>query len=178
MKKPQKKHLFARACRVSGRFLLIIGATLCAASVVYALAPLLYPSTSSETQTAPTQSISDAPMAFIPPSPATITSTDVNPLPYILPAIIVAAIFIIAIAISFHHYNKSIRNLIARIANALKLNIHVTELLLTTVVWCVANFIIALTIPVFTVLTFIAMVLNLLAFIFAWTSYGCPVYTI
>ena len=176
MKKHQKKHLFARTCRVLGRFLLALGAVLCVASIVLALAPLLFPSQAGEVDT-----ISHYPPSFIamPTNPsAPAPASDHNSAAYILPAIISVVIILATMIIAFCHYNSSIRTAIARFAKTTKLNIHTSELLLSTFIWAIVNLILIFNAPVFALLSFAALVLNNLFFIFAWTAYGCPSYSI
>ena len=176
MKKHQKKHLFARTCRVLGRFLLALGAVLCVASIVLALAPLLFPSQAGEADTISHYSPSFIAMPANPSTPA--PASDRNPAVYILPAIISIVIILTAMIIAFYHYNSSIRNAIARFAKITKLNIHISELLLSTFIWAIVNLILIFNAPVFALLSFTALVLNNLFFIFAWTAYGCPSYSI
>ena len=173
MKKPQKKHLFARTCRVLGRFLLTLGAVLCVASAILAIAPLINPP-KTETPTI----VEETPITTHPIQPAPTEETHQNSLPYVLPAVIVVTIAIFLLGISFRQYNHTIRKAIARIAKSVNLSISTTELILTTFTWAIVNLIFFFTAPIFAVLTFTAMIINNLLFIFAWTSYGCPVYTI
>ena len=175
MKKSQKKqkNLFARICRVLGRFLLATGAVLCVASIIFAASPLLFPNQPEN----PTP----AEIGKITPTPGTAESSvaaNPNMAALILPTLIIVGIIILALFVSFRHYNNSIRNAIARIAKSSRLSIHTTELILATIVWAIVNLIIAFNAPVFAILTFTALIFNDLFFIFAWTAYGCPVYTI
>ena len=177
MKKPQKKHLFARTCRVIGRFLLATGAVLCVASAVLALSPLLIPQHSEASPQGPGVSPTEILPEPTPEIPATATQS-APAIHFLIPAIIVIVIVIFVLALAFRHYNDSIRKFIARSAKAFRLQIHVTELLLATIIWCIANLIIIFNAPVFAILTLPALIFNDLFFIFAWTSYGCPVYSI
>ncbi len=177
MKKPQKKHLFARTCRVIGRFLLATGAVLCVASAVLALSPLLIPQHSEASPQGPGVSPTEILPEPTPEIPATVTQST-PAIHFLIPAIIVIVIVIFVLALAFRHYNDSIRKFIARSAKAFRLQIHVTELLLATIIWCIANLIIIFNAPVFAILTLPALIFNDLFFIFAWTSYGCPVYSI
>jgi hypothetical protein len=176
MKRPQKQHLFARTCRVIGRFLLAVGAVLCVASAIMALSPVLIPQSAT-----PVASHSKSiPSAIIPDSlptkePSTINASSNQ---YIIPAICVVVIVLFILALAFRHYNDTIRTYIARSAKIFRTEIHVAELILATLIWTVANLIIVFNTPVFVILTLPALIINDLFFIFAWTSYGCPAYSI
>ena len=173
MKKRQKKHLFARTCRVLGRFLLALGAILCIASVIFAVAPVLDQPKSDES------SITDNTPVVIPPTnPAPTDQTPSKAYVYILPSIVVVTLALFLLGVSFRHYNRTIRNTIARVAKSMKLSISSTELVLATLIWAIVNIVMIFVAPLFAILTFAALIINDLLFIFAWTSYGCPVYTI
>ncbi len=173
MKKRQKKHLFARTCRVLGRFLLALGAVLCVASALLAIAPAI-DSPKPDTPVA----VEEVPSGSRHVKPAPAQEAPHEPLAYILPAVIVVSIALFALGVSFRHYNHTIRNAIARIAKCININISTTELILSTLIWTIVNLILFFAAPVFAILSFTALILNNLFFIFAWTAYGCPVYTI
>jgi hypothetical protein len=174
-RKSQKKHLFARTCRVIGRFLLATGAVLCVASGVLALSPLLTPQhpVSSPKSYQHFIDIPQGPNATATPA-ATSTSSD----SFLIPSLIVVAIVIFILALAFRYYNDSIRKFIARSAKVFRTEILVAELILSTVIWIIANLIIIANCPIFAILTLPALIFNDLFFIFAWTSYGCPTYSL
>ena len=175
MKKAQKKHLFARTCRVLGRFLLTIGTILCVAHIVFAFAPFLFPSSNGETTI-----INVDTSRLVAEDAASATITTQSPIinSYTIPSIIILIVVTIVLVLVFRQYNNTIRKFIARTAKHANLDIHATELALSTIVWTIANLIIVFNAPIFSILTFAAMLFNLLFFIFAWTSYGCPIYSI
>ncbi len=173
MKKRQKKHLFARTCRVLGRFLLALGAVLCVASAIFAFAPLVNPPKTEEADV-----VEETPANPYPVKLVKNPTTQNHSVAFILPSIIAVSIALFLLGISFRHYNRTIRNVIARIAKFSHLSISTTELTLSTLIWAIVNIIIFTTTPLFAILTFTAMIMNNLLFIFAWTAYGCPVYTI
>jgi hypothetical protein len=176
MKKPQKKHLFARTCRVLGRFLLALGAVLCLASVIIACAPLIFQEKGTEFH--PTYEVIELDSSSASHEITSTVRQIANPAPYILPAVAISVFIVIALLLVFRSYNATIRNIIARIAKKTNVNIHSTELILATLIWTIVNLVFIFNAPVFAILSFAAMIINNLFFIFAWTSYGCPVYSI
>lgn len=178
MKKKQKrpkKYLFARVCRVLGRFLLAIGAILCLSSVILAISPLFFPQKSGSIQPTTPSTIHEDPESPAISTPG-VSTTDSTIL--IIPAIIVTILIILALALAFRSYNANIRNLIARIAKKTRLGIQATELILTTLIWGTVNLVLIFNAPIFVLLSFIAMVINILLFVIAWASYGYPTYSI
>ncbi len=168
-----KEHLFARICRTSGRFLLSVGAVLCAGSITIAFLPALL------SKTATTSSTPQPVSHFYVPTTAEVATSNASSSPAQLITGIIISIVIFAILIlAFSSYNTSIRKFIAKTAHSLNFSIHATEIILTTIVWTIANLIVIFNLPILTLITFPAMIINDLLFIFAWTSYGCPVYVI
>ena len=174
--KRQKKYLFARICRVLGRFLLAIGTILCLSSVILAISPLFFPQKDGSIQTTFSSSLHEAPQESS--TPSTVSTTDADSALFIIPAIVITILIILALALVFRSYNANIRDLIARIAKKTRIGIQATELILTTLIWGAVNLVLIFTAPIFVLLSFIAMITNILLFVIAWASYGCPTYSI
>ena len=179
MKKKQKrpkKYLFARVCRVLGRFLIAIGAILCLSSVILAISPLFFTQkTTDNIQPTTPSAIHENPQDPAISTPGTSTT---NSTLFIIPAVIITIIVIIALALTFRSYNASLRNFIAHIAKKTRLGIQATELILTTLIWGIVNLVLIFNAPIFVLLSFVAMIINILLFVIAWASYGCPTYSI
>ena len=168
-----QQHLFARICRVLGRFFLCIGAIFTTGSLLLAVAPSLFQLDHSP-ETIQYYSLNN----FFSNSCATSSaSTTSNPALLILGLILTFAILAIFV-LALKRYNHSIRHFIARLATQLRLSIHNTELLLTTFIWGILVIVAIAYLPIFAIPALVALAINDLLFIFAWTAYGCPVYVL
>ena len=168
-----KKHLFARICRVMGRFLLCIGVVFLTGSILLVAAPTLFGI--SKGSTANQLSVG------VLLNPGSSCGGSVEPVDnFALSAVSAGAsiLLLIVFAIVLRRYNDTIRKAIALIAKKLRLNIHTTELLCTTLVWAIVTLVTIFYAPVFSLFAIATLIANNLFFIFAWTSYGCPNYTL
>jgi hypothetical protein len=169
------KHLFARICRVIGRFLLCVGTIFLTGSILLAAAPTLF-GINDQSQAASNFSIEN----FFNPSSSCGSVTHIgatNPAYSALGVVIFIAVITI-FGVVLHHYNDSIRKFIANIAKRLKISIHSTELLCSTFIWGMVTAVTLNYLPIFALLALTILIVNNLFFIFAWTSYGCRNYTL
>ena len=169
-----KKHLFARICRVSGRFLLCVGVVFLTGSLLLALSPALF----GIKDMSKAQSNLSISSLFAPSNCSAAANAGSNGLALSMLAVALSVGLILVFSLVLRYYNGSIRSAIAKIAKAFRLSIHVTELLCSTFIWTLVTLIAIFYTPVFSLFGFAALVLNNLLFIFAWTSYGCPRYTL
>lgn len=168
-----KKHLFARICRVIGRFLLCIGAIFLTGSLLLVAAPKLFGI--DEGATANQLSVGNL---FSPSTSCGASSSAENSFALSAIGVGVSIVLIIIFILVLRRYNETIRKTITYIAKKLHLNIHTTELLCATFIWAIVTLIAIFYAPVFSLFAIAALITNNLFFIFAWTSYGCPNYTL
>ncbi len=168
-----QQHLFARICRVLGRFFLCIGTIFATGSLLLAFAPSLFRLDHSP-ETVQYYSLNN----FF-SSGCTTNSMDATNEPALLILGLILSLAILMIfVLALKHYNHNIRHLIARLAAHLRLNIHVAELIITTLIWGILAIVTLAFLPIFAIPALAALIINNLLFIFAWTAYGCPIYVL
>ena len=161
-----KNYLFARICRVIGRFLLTLGTVFLVGSLVilFLPKPSSDPSTDNSLSRQTVYSIvNNADTTALADTPANNTAL---------------AIIIIVFILVMRHYNDDIRKIIGKIAKLTKLSIHQVELLSTTIVWGIVVHITVFHAPLFAIPAIIVLILNELFFIFARLGYGCKEYAL
>ena len=127
-----KNYLFARICRVIGRFLLTLGTVF----FIGSLAILFIPKPSQNPSTEGT-SLSHQTIHSIINNNDTIAFADTpaNNVALTALGIVLAISIIIIFVLVMRHYNDDIRKIIGKISKLTKLSIHQVELLATTLVW-------------------------------------------
>ena len=181
-KKTADKHYFARICRTLGRFSMCIGAVVAIGLILIYIAQIMQPQFAANPSDVAQQKIlGDAIQSNIQYSARQNISTQ----PTLLQSIgtiflAIAGVGIIALLFwrSLKNYNDFLRKIIAKTAKLAHLPIFTVEICLTLLFWAFITIFIAQTLPVFSVFAFFALVLNEFFFIFAWASYGRPVYTL
>lgn len=170
-----KNYLFARICRVIGRFLLALGTVFSIGS----LAMLFLPKPSQNPSTEDT-SLSHQTIHSIINNNDTIAFADtpVNNVALTALGIVLAISIIIIFVLVMRHYNDDIRKIIGKISKLTKLSIHQVELLATTLVWGVVVHIAVSYAPLFAIPAITVLILNELFFIFARLGYGCKDYVL
>ena len=163
-------HLFARLCRVAGRFLLCAGGISLVGSIALVIAPFLIDADSNQT------SITHQPTIII-KEPAQPAANLIETLPYIIISVFLIALILIAIVIVMRKYNDDIRQCIGRLARLFRLSIQITELALTVFAWGAVVLLTAFHAPLFSIFALFLLIINELLFIFAWTAYGGKNYT-
>ena len=169
-----KNNLFARICRVAGRFSLCIGVILLIGTVALTIAPHFPNEANPENSSLSKQSVG---YLFVrhsgshPDNLAETISLDVI-------GFALAALIIIAFILVMRRYNADIRKVIGKIAHVFSLSIHHAELLLTVLAWGAVIILTIFNEPILSIFTLYALVINELFFIFAWTAYGCKEYTL
>ncbi|MBR3323179.1 hypothetical protein IKG13_03930 [Candidatus Saccharibacteria bacterium] len=165
-----KNHLFARIMRASGRLLLFVGAVfgfgltfLAAYQVIHRL---IHP---GETF---------APLRIT--ETATTGAAVEQGNPYMTIAItigsVILALFLLGVIARI--YNRSMRNIIAKLARLFHAQIFTVEIVSTGIVWTICTLLLVFTIPFLSIITIFAFIVNELLFILAWGAYGQPNYKI
>ena len=170
-----KNYLFARICRVIGRFLLTLGTVF----FISSLAILFIPKPSQNPSTEGT-SLSHQTIRSIINNNDIIAFADTpaNNVALTALSIVLAISIIIIFVLVLRHYNDDIRKIIGKISKLTKLSIHQVELLATTLVWGVVVHIAVFYAPLFAIPAITALILNELFFIFARLGYGCKDYVL
>ncbi len=168
-----KEHLFARICRVLGRFLLCVGSILLIGTIIMAITPNHLGQKTAEESTLSRQSIA---IIMTNPDPNTDNIATKIGLTTLSSVIIVSVAFVFIFIM--RRYNADIRNIIKKIADFIHVDIHLTELILTLAVWSLVVLLTIIFAPSFSIMAFNALAINELLFIFAWTAYGCVKYTV
>ena len=160
-------NIFARLCRVTGRFILTIGAILLIASICLQFMPNqagIHEVVESVNQLPQDTSIT-----------ITHTGSSVSPLAFIIALVFTALVFALFVP-ALGSYNNFIRTCIKKLAHLLKLKIFVTELALTIFVWTIVTVLGLSLSPLLAMFILCIAIINLLCFIFAWVAYGQPDY--
>lgn len=153
--------------------MLCIGAVLLVGSAMLALAPYLLPRASETTDSArpSIEVIINNPHVTMPNTPANNFALAA------LGAVLGIAVLLIFFLI-MRRYNDDIRRIVGKVAKTLHLSIQLTELVLSTAIWAIVTIVAVLNAPLFASGALIALIINNLFFIVAWTSYGCRNYTL
>ncbi|MCQ2568736.1 MAG: hypothetical protein MJ155_00370 [Candidatus Saccharibacteria bacterium] len=170
-----KNYLFARICRVIGRFLLTLGTVLFIGSLAILFLPKPTQNPSTEDTSLSHQTIhsiinNNGAIAF--------ADTPANNVALTALGIVLAISIIIIFVLVMRHYNDDIRKIIGKISKLTKLSIHQVELLATTLVWGVVVHIAVSYAPLFAIPAITVLILNELLFIFARLGYGCKDYVL
>lgn len=168
-----KNYLFARICRVIGRFLLTLGTVFLVGSLVI----LFLPKPSSDPST--DNSLSRQTIhSIINNNAIAFADTSANNVALTALGIVLAISIIIIFVLVMRHYNDDIRKIIGKISKLTKLSIHQVELLATTLVWGVVVHIAVSYAPLFAIPAITTLILNELFFIFARLGYDCKDYVL
>ena len=162
---------FGRFCRFIGRILLFIGFTVClGVSLILIINPFT-PEDLANSSRAPiiVETASSTSIDQITNHNSFLTFV----LTGLLSLVAIAAIFYLA-----YKYNATLRNIIAKIAHRTKIPIHHTELGLTLLTWSILTLLLFYNFPIMSIFCIFMLTLNELAFIFAWISYGLPLYEV
>ena len=169
-----KNYLFARICRVIGRFLLTLGTVF----FIGSLAILFIPKPSQNSSTEGTSLSHQTIHSIINNNTIAFADTPANNVALTALSIVLAISIIIIFVLVLRHYNDDIRKIIGKISKLTKLSIHQVELLATTLVWGVVVHIAVSYAPLFAIPAIAALILNELFFIFARLGYGCKDYVL
>ena len=169
-----KNYLFARICRVIGRFLLTLGTVF----FIGSLAILFLPKPSQNSSTEGTSLSHQTIRSIINNNTIAFADTPANNVALTALSIVLAISIIIIFVLVLRHYNDDIRKIIGKISKLTKLSIHQVELLATTLVWGVVVHIAVFYAPLFAIPAIAALILNELFFIFARLGYGCKDYVL
>ena len=169
-----KNYLFARICRVIGRFLLTLGTVF----FIGSLAILFIPKPSQNSSTEGTSLSHQTIRSIINNNTIAFADTPANSVALTALSIVLAISIIIIFVLVLRHYNDDIRKIIGKISKLTKLSIHQVELLATTLVWGVVVHIAVSYAPLFAILAITTLILNELFFIFARLGYGCKDYVL
>jgi len=168
-----KNYLFARICRVIGRFLLTLGTVFLVGSLVI----LFLPKPSSDPST--DNSLSRQTIhSIINNDTIAFADTPANNVALTALGIVLAISIIIIFVLVLRRYNDDIRKIIGKISKLTKLSIHQVELLATTLVWGVVVHIAVFYAPLFAIPAITILILNELFFIFARLGYDCKDYVL
>lgn len=166
-----KHNLFARIMRASGRLLLFAGIIFSFGLTFYKVYSLIYfashPDAPHNTQLIPTQNAATG---------AALNQSINFPTVLVGIAAVVLAIFLAYIVATV--YNRNIRGLIRRLAHLFHAQIFTVEIVATLIAWTLATLLLVFTIPLLSIVTIFAFIINELLFIFAWGAYGQPNYKI
>ena len=169
-----KNYLFARICRVIGRFLLTLGTVF----FIGSLAILFIPKPSQNPSTEGTSLSHQTIRSIINNNTIAFADTPANNIALTALSIVLAISIIIIFVLVLRHYNDDIRKIIGKISKLTKLSIHQVELLATTLVWGVVVHIAVFYAPLFAIPAITTLILNELFFIFARLGYGCKDYVL
>ncbi len=169
-----KNYLFARICRVIGRFLLTLGTVF----FISSLAILFLPKPSQNSSTEGTSLSHQTIHSIINNNTITFADTPANNVALTALGIVLAISIIIIFVLVMRHYNDDIRKIIGKISKLSKLSIHQVELLATTLVWGIVVHIAVSYAPLFAIPAITTLILNELFFIFARLGYGCKDYVL
>lgn len=169
-----KNYLFARICRVIGRFLLTLGTVFLVGSLVI----LFLPKPSSDPSTDNSLSRQTVYSIVNNANTTALADTPANNTALAILGIVFSIAIIIVFILVMRHYNDDIRKIIGKIAKLTKLSIHQVELLSTTIVWGIVVHITVFHAPLFAIPAIIVLILNELFFIFARLGYGCKEYAL
>ena len=170
-----KNYLFARICRVIGRFLLTLGTVF----FIGSLAILFIPKPSQNPSTEGTSLSHQTIRSIINNNDlVAFADTSANNVALTALGIVLAISIIIIFVLVLRRYNDDIRKIIGKISELTKLSIHQVELLATTLVWGVVVHIAVSYAPLFAIPAITALILNELFFIFARLGYGCKDYVL
>ena len=169
-----KNYLFARICRVIGRFLLTLGTVF----FIGSLAILFLPKPSQNSSTEGTSLSHQTIRSIINNNTIAFADTPANNIALTALSIVLAISIIIIFVLVLRHYNDDIRKIIGKISKLTKLSIHQVELLATTLVWGVVVHIAVFYAPLFAIPAITVLILNELFFIFARLGYGCKDYVL
>ena len=169
-----KNYLFARICRVIGRFLLTLGTVF----FISSLAILFIPKPSQNPSTEGTSLSHQTIRSIINNNTIAFADTPANNIALTALSIVLAISIIIIFVLVLRHYNDDIRKIIGKISKLTKLSIHQVELLATTLVWGVVVHIAVFYAPLFAIPAITTLILNELFFIFARLGYGCKDYVL
>lgn len=169
-----KNYLFARICRVIGRFLLTLGTVF----FIGSLAILFIPKPSQNPSTEGTSLSHQTIHSIINNDTIAFADTPANNVALTALGIVLAISIIIIFVLVLRHYNDDIRKIIGKISKLTKLSIHQVELLATTLVWGVVVHIAVFYAPLFAIPAITILILNELFFIFARLGYGCKDYVL
>lgn len=170
-----KNYLFARICRVIGRFLLTLGTVF----FIGSLAILFIPKPSQNPSTGGTSLSHQTIRSIINNNDlVAFADTSANNVALTALGIVLAISIIIIFVLVLRRYNDDIRKIIGKISELTKLSIHQVELLATTLVWGVVVHIAVSYAPLFAIPAITALILNELFFIFARLGYGCKDYVL
>ena len=169
-----KNYLFARICRVIGRFLLTLGTVF----FIGSLAILFLPKPSQNSSTEGTSLSHQTIHSIINNNTIAFADTSANNVALTALGIVLAISIIIIFVLVLRRYNDDIRKIIGKISKLTKLSIHQVELLATTLVWGVVVHIAVFYAPLFAIPAITTLILNELFFIFARLGYGCKDYVL
>jgi len=170
-----KNYLFARICRVIGRFLLTLGTVF----FIGSLAILFIPKPSQNPSTEGTSLSHQTIRSIINNNDlVAFADTSANNVALTALGIVLAISIIIIFVLVLRRYNDDIRKIIGKISELTKLSIHQVELLATTLVWGVVVHIAVSYAPLFAIPAITTLILNELFFIFARLGYGCKDYVL
>lgn len=170
-----KNYLFARICRVIGRFLLTLGTVFLVGSLVLLFMPTPSRDASTEDTSLSHQTIHSI---IDNADTAAFADTPINTAALTTLGIVLTISIIIVFVLVMRRYNADIRNIIGKIAKLTKLSIHQIELLSTTLIWGIVVLITVFYAPLFAIPAITALILNELFFIFARLGYDCKDYTL
>ncbi len=174
-KKTADKHYFARICRTLGRFSMCAGAILALGMIILGILRATQPAINTQLSES-YRAINNSSVDSL-PSVTNNHASGFN-LGAAMLAIAVSAGIILFFAQALKSYNSSIRKAIAKVAELAHLPIFIVELALTLIFWVITILFMFQDLPVFSLYIFITFIINELLFIFAWLSYGRPVYTL
>ena len=150
-----KNYLFARICRVIGRFLLTLGTVF----FISSLAILFIPKPSQNPSTEGTSLSHQIIHSIINNNTIAFADTPANNVALTALGIVLAISIIIIFVLVLRHYNDDIRKIIGKISKLTKLSFHQVELLATTLVWGVVVHIAVFYAPLFAIPAITALIL-------------------
>jgi hypothetical protein len=165
-----KNHLFARIMRASGRLLLFVGIIFSLGLALYKVYSIIYFTNHPDAPRGP----------LIPTQNAATGAALDQPVSYVTVLIGIAAtvLAVLLLYIVATVYNRNIRGLIGRLARLFHAQIFTVEIVTTLITWTIATLLLAFIIPLLSIITIFAFIINELLFIFAWGAYGQPNYKI
>ena len=167
-----KNYLFARICRVIGRFLLALGTVFLVGSLVM----LFLPEPSKDPSIDDSLSHQTIHSIINNTDTTALADTPANNAALAMLGIVFSISIIVVFVLVMRHYNDDIRRIIGKISKLTKLSIHQVELLSTTLVWGVVVHVAVFHAPLFAIPAITTLILNELFFIFARLGYGCKDY--
>ena len=165
-----KSYLLARTLRASGRLFLFAGATLSLGLTLINIYIYFYKLFN------PDEVITPVSLTENSSSGAALTQSD----PFITIVICVSSIVLACFLIWLiaRIYNRNMRFFIVKLAHLFKAQIFTTEIISTLLVWTITTLLLAFTVPLLSIVSIFAFIINELLFIFAWGAYGQPNYKI